>query len=71
MNPVAAFELCFSIRKEFLKKKVSAKIAFDLISLFHVKIKEPTSRSTITTAFVFLTKFAKFYNHKIFETRSQ
>ena len=33
---MAAFELCFSIRKEFLKKKVSGEIAFDLISLFYV-----------------------------------
>ena len=31
---LAAFELCFSIRKEFLKKKVSGEIAFELISLF-------------------------------------
>ena len=37
---VAAFELCFSIKKEFLKKKVSGEIAFELISLFHVDIQE-------------------------------
>ena len=67
---MAAFELCFSIRKEFLKKKVSGEIAFELISLFHVQIQEPTSRSTTTRAFVFLAKFAEFYYHKIFETRS-
>ena len=35
---VAAFELCFSIRKNFLKKKDSGEIAFDLISLFHVQM---------------------------------
>ena len=28
---LAAFELCFSIRKEFLKKKISGDIAFELI----------------------------------------
>ena len=28
-----------------------------MINLFHVKIQEPESRSTTTTAFVFLTKF--------------
>ena len=67
-TPVAAFELRFSIRKEFLKKKVSGEIAFELISLFHVQ--EPTSRSTTTRAFVFLAKFAEFYYHKLFETRS-
>ena len=36
---LGAFELCFSIRKEFLKKKVSVEIAFDLISVFHVQIQ--------------------------------
>ena len=65
---MAAFELCFSIRKEFLKKKVRGDIAFDLISLFHVQIQEPTGRSTTTSEFVFLGKFAEFYYHKIFET---
>ena len=66
---MAAFQLCFSIRKEFLK--VSGEIAFELISLFHVQIQEPTSRSTTTTAYVFLAKFAEFYYDKIFETRSR
>ena len=60
----------FEYQKEFLKKKVSGEIAFDLINLFHVQIQEPTSRSTTTRAFVFLAKFAEFYYHKIFETRS-
>ena len=56
----------------FFKKKVSREIALDLISLFHVQIKEPAaSRLTTTTAFVFLTKFAEFYYQKIFETRSR
>ena len=68
---VAAFELCFSIRKEFFKKKVSGEIAFELISLFRVQIQEPTSRSTTTTAFVFLAKYAEFYYHKVFETRTR
>ena len=45
----------FKYQKEFLTKKVSGEIAFDLISLFHVQIQEPTSRSTTTRAFVFLT----------------
>ena len=67
---LAAFELCFSIRKEFLKKKISGDIAFELISLFHVQIQETTNRSTTTREFVFLAKFAEFYYHKIFETRS-
>ena len=66
---MAAFQLCFSIRKEFLK--VSGEIDFELISLFHVQIQEPTSRSTTTTAYVFLAKFAEFYYDKIFETRSR
>ena len=67
-TPVAAFELCFSIRKEFLKKKVSGENVFVLINLFH--IQEPTRRSTTTRAFAFLAKFAEFYYHKVFETRS-
>ena len=37
---MAAFELCFSIRKEFSKKKVSGEITFELISLFHVQIQK-------------------------------
>ena len=61
----------FQYQKEFLKKKVSGEIAFDLISFLHKQIQEPTSRSTITTAFVFLAKFAEFYYHKILEEKSQ
>ena len=56
----------FYHQKEYVKKKVSGEIAFDVISLFHVQIQEPTGRSTTTRAFVFL---AKFYYHKMFETR--
>ena len=41
---VAAFELCFGMRKEFLKKKVSGEVAFNLISVFHVQLQQPTSR---------------------------
>ena len=67
---MAAFELCFSIRKGFVENKVSGEIAFELISLFHLQIQEPTSMSTSMRAFVFLAKFAEFYYHKIFETRS-
>ena len=58
----------FYYQKEFVKKKVSGEIAFDVISLLHVQIQEPTRRSTTTGAFVFP---AKFYYHKIFETRSR
>ena len=58
------------VSERILKKKVIGEIVFDLISLFHVQIQEPTSRSTTTRAFVFLAKFAEFYYHKIFETRS-
>ena len=46
---MAIFEVSFSIRKEFTRKKVSGEIAFVLISLFHVQIQEPASRSTTTT----------------------
>ena len=57
---MAAFELCFSIRKEFLKEKVSGEISFELISLFHVQIQESVSRSTITKAFVLLQNLLNF-----------
>ena len=69
-TPVAAFELCFSIQKEFKEKKVRGEIVFALTSLFHVQIQKPASRSTTLRAFVFLEKFAKFHYHKKFETRS-
>ena len=55
-NTVAAFEF-YVLVSEFLKKKVSGKIAFDLISLFHVQIQEPKRSSTTTRAFVFPSKF--------------
>ena len=58
---MAAFELCFSIWKEFLKKEAGGEIVLDLISLFCVQIQEPTSSSTTTRAFVFLAKFAESY----------
>ena len=67
---MAAFELCFSIRKEFLKKEVSGKIDFELITLFHVQTQESTNGSTTLRPFVFFAKFAEFYCHKIFETKS-
>ena len=57
----------FYYQKEFVKKKVSGEIAFDVISFFHVQIQEPTRRSTTTRAFVFP---AKSHYPKIFETRS-
>ena len=56
---MSAFEGSFSIRKEFLKKEVNGEIAFALISLLHVKTREPASRSTTTWAFAFLAKFFK------------
>ena len=67
---VTAVELSFSIRKEFLKKKVSGEIAFALICLIHEQIQFP-ARSNATIPFVFLAKFAEFYYHKRFQTRSQ
>ena len=50
--------LNYVLVSEFLKKKDSGEIAFDLISLFHVQMK--------TFAFP-----AKLYYHKIFETKSR
>ena len=48
---MAAFEVIFSIIKLFIEKKVNAEINFALISLFHVKIQNPATRSTSTKAF--------------------
>ena len=62
------FNVVIFIIREFWKKKVEGGIAFALISFFHVKTQEPASRSTTTITFVFL---AKFFYHKIFETRNQ
>ena len=56
------------VSERIFKKKVTGEIAFDLISLFHVQMQEPTRHSTTTRALVFP---AKFYYHKIFETRSR
>ena len=47
----------FHYQKEFVKKKVSGDIAFDVISWFHIKIQEPARGSTTTRAFVFPAKF--------------
>ena len=57
---MAAFQLCFSIKKGIFKKKVSGEIAFELIIFFHGQTQEPTRRSTTTKAFVYLEKFANF-----------
>ena len=63
---MAAFEVSYSTREEFFKK-VNGEIAFALISLFHVQIQEPASRSTTTTTFVFLAKFiiAKYLKQEV------
>ena len=53
---MAAFEVSFSIRKN-QKRKVNREIAFTLISLFHVQIQEPKSRSATTRAFASIAKF--------------
>ena len=46
--------------------KVSGEIAFGLISLFHVQIKEPTRSSITTRAFVFPAKFiTKFLKQEV------
>ena len=71
ITPVAAFEVSFSIRKELKKRKDNGKVAFPLVSLFHIQIQEPASKSSTMRTFVFLVKFAEFYYHKIFDARSQ
>ena len=40
-------------QKESVKKNVSGKIAFDVISLFHLQLQEPTRRSSTMRAFAF------------------
>ena len=46
----------FKYQIQFLKKKVSGEIAFDLISLFHIQIQEP-ARSSTTMHLSFLPNF--------------
>ena len=48
---MAAFESSLVFEKNLKKKEVSGEIAFALISLFHVQLQEPASRSTTTRAF--------------------
>ena len=64
---MAAFEVSFSIRKEFKKKKVNREIVFTLISLFHEQIQELVSRSTTSRTFVFHGKsvIAKYLEQKV------
>ena len=57
---MAAFELGFSIRKEFWKKKVSGEIALALISLVLVEIQEPASRSNTAEHLSFLQNLLNF-----------
>ena len=43
---MATFEVSFSIRKEYKKKKVNGEIAFALIDLFHAQTQEPCKQVT-------------------------
>ena len=63
-SSLSAFEVSFSIRKKFSKKKSNGEIAFALISLFHVQIQEPANRSTTMP---FLQNFSNY--HKIYVTK--
>ena len=55
--PVAAFEISFSTRKEYKKRKLMEKLHLLLLACFMYKYKIPASWSTTTRAFVSLTKF--------------
>ena len=54
-------------QKEFFKKKGSEEIAFDLISLFHLQVLEPTRSSTMTRALVFPARFhiTKYFKQEV------
>ena len=45
------------VSERILKKEVIGEIVFDLISLFHVQIQEPTRSSNTARAFLFPAKF--------------
>ena len=52
----------FYYQKEFVKKKVSGEITFDVISLLHVQIEEPTRRPLEHLPFLqncIITKYLK------------
>ena len=55
--------ICFSIRKNFLKRKLVERLPLIYKSLQEVQLPRET--------FVFPEKFAEFYYQKIFETRSR
>ena len=55
----------------FKKRKLVKRLRLPLLELDCFMYIYKSNRSTTKTAFVFLAKFAKFYYHKIFETRSQ
>ena len=55
----------------FIEQHLWLLLNYVLISLFHLQVPEPTSRSTTTRAHVFFAKFAEFYYHKIFEAISR
>ena len=65
---MAAFELSFSIREEFLKKKISEEIVFAFISL---KYKSLKAGQLPQGHFSFLQNLLSFIFNKIFETRSR
>ena len=57
---MVAFELSFSIRKEFTNKEVSGEIFFALISLVFVQIQEPANSSTTAENLPFLQNLLNF-----------
>ena len=61
---VVAFELCFSIRKNFQQRRL-------VESLFNVKIQVSASMSTSMKASAFLAKSAEFFYDKISETKGR
>ena len=55
-----------------LIKTVNGEIAFALISLFHVQIQDPASRSLTRRAFIFLARFIfkKYLKQKVYDDLS-
>ena len=64
-SSLSAFEVSFSIRKKFSKKKSNGEIAFALISLFHVQIQEPANRSTTMPFLQNFQTIAKYMSQNI------
>ena len=70
-TPVAAFELSFSIRKEFKKKKASREIDCLCFNWLVSCTNTRTCKQVNYHESIYLSLIFEFYYHRTFKTRSQ